>query len=314
MGSKLLRLPFACATGVLLAFLLSSTFGAGPVLAQEPDEQDPVAPPTPAQEQRDQGEDEDPAPLPEGGPQEQPDDDAEPIPEEEPESEPLFQVHRIELNLFGGYMWGDTYLQLPDILDPLITFDQGADLIVDFNDDPVPSLRAPQKEMKAGIMLGGFASFYLGKNFGMQLMGSYGRSEAVLTGQTDLDDNRFEVDRTDVEIFRGAGNIIYNLGREEKWPVRPYVNLGFGGVLNKYPAVDDVTALFFLYGGGFSGPLFGNFRWDVGGNFTLYTFETDEVSLDSMVTFPALFAGVTWRYDVPGVGDETEEQPVGLGQ
>jgi len=233
--------------------------------------------------------------------------------EEEIDSEPLFEIIRIDLNLFGGYLWGAEYMSLPDILDPDQTFDRGANQIVDFSGTSQEFLRAPTKKLEAGPAIGGSASFYLGENFGMQLFGAYSLNKAKLLGHTDENSTRREIDESDVEVFRGGGNIIYHLGREVKWPTRPFVILGFGGVLNQFPAVDDVSAVYFMYGGGVSGPLFGNFRFEVGTSFTLYSWETEEIALDAIVTLPSLYAGVTWRYNVPS-GDDGDEKAVGLGR
>jgi hypothetical protein len=235
------------------------------------------------------------------------------IQEEELDSEPIFEIIRIDLNLFGGYLWGAEYMSLPDILDPDQTFDRGANQIVDFSGSSQEFLRAPTKKIEAGPAIGGSASFYLGENFGMQLFGAYSLNKAKLLGHTDDNPTRREIDESDVEVFRGGANIIYHLGREVKWPTRPFVILGFGGVLNQFPAVEDVSAMYFMYGGGVSGPLFGNFRFEVGTNFTLYSWETDEIALDAVITLPSVYAGVTWRYNVPP-SHGGDEKPVGLGR
>ncbi|NNM34225.1 MAG: hypothetical protein HKO53_14210 [Gemmatimonadetes bacterium] len=212
----------------------------------------------------------------------------------------LFQIVRIELALFGGLMSGDDYLNLPDILNEDLTFDTGAVEIVDFSGQSQTELRAPLKYIEDGKTLGGTATFYLGPKFGMQLSGSWTTASAVLTGHPRNNPQRFVADRTDIDIIAFGGNIIYNLGKERKWRgLRPFVNLGFGGVLNKFPKVDDVGAVFFQYGGGFSYPVYRNFRVELGANWKLYTFDTDEVARDSTVQFPALTFGFAWRYDVP---------------
>jgi hypothetical protein len=79
----------------------------------------------------------------------------------------------------------------------------------------------------------------------------------------------------------------------------PYVTLGFGGLLNKFPETDDVGALYFQYGGGFSFKLTGAFRVRAGASFTLFSWDQEEVSLNSTVTYPAFTLGVTWRHEVP---------------
>lgn len=231
----------------------------------------------------------------------------------------LFSVERIELTTFGGRMWGADYLALPDIFDPDRTFDTGANDIQAFSPDTdLRGIRAPRKTIEDGIYLGGAASFYLSPNFAMQLFGQYGQSEAVITGlRGDGSEDRVEYDRSDVTMLSGGGNILYHIGKEKKRRggrklFRPYVNLGFGGILNKFPETDDATSVYFLYGGGISTPLGENFRAQLGANFQLFTWETEETSLDETITIPTVGLQLVWRYDVPppvveeapGAGDD----------
>lgn len=221
----------------------------------------------------------------------------------------LFQVSRIELALFGGFLGGDSFLELPDLSGDL-TFDTGAAQIVDFSGGARKDLRAPLKYIQDGKLIGGTASFYLGPNFGMQLTGSWAVAEAVLTGHAKGDTKRFVADRTDMDLITIGGNIIYNLGKERKWyGIRPFVNLGFGGILNKFPDVDDVGALYFNYGGGLSYPAFKSFRLEAMAHWRLYTFDTDEISRDETVQLPTLLLGIAWRHDVPPPVEATSETP-----
>lgn len=215
----------------------------------------------------------------------------------------IFRVQRIELSLFGGYVSGANYLDLPPLLDEQ-TNDTALDQILDFSGNaPDPKVEAPKKDVEAGWMVGGTATFYLTENFGMQLYGRYAKADAVFTGRqvidSELQDETVEIDRTSLTSYAGGGNIIYHLGRERKHPIRPFVNLGFGGTLNQFPDTDDVSAIYFLYGGGIGFPVKGSIRGFVQFHQQLYTWETDEVSLDETIQFPQFSAGFTWRYDVP---------------
>jgi len=231
----------------------------------------------------------------------------------------LFQVVRIELALFGGVVGGDSFLELPDILDEEQTFDTGAAQIVDFNNVPRQDLRAPLKYIQDGRMIGGTASFYLGTNFGMQLTGSWATAEAVLTGHSAENKNRFVADRSDMDLITVGGNIIYNLGKERKWRgMRPFVNLGFGGILNKFPGVDDVGAVYFNYGGGLSYPVWNQFRLEAMAHWRLYTWDTDEIARDETVQLPTVSFGIAWRHDVPPpeapATESSEEEAAGTGR
>ena len=231
-------------------------------------------------------------------------------PADEEEDEALFRVQRIELSFYGGYLGGDTYLQLPPLLTPL-TNDTALDEILDFSgQSPDPPVEAPTKSIESGWKAGGNAAFYLSPNFGMMLFGEYGRQEAVFTGRRVIDEvlqpNREEIDRADLTTYAGGVQMIYHIGRERKYPVRPFVNLGFGGILNQFSDTDDVGALYFTYGLGLGFPIAGNIRGFVGVDARLFTWETDEVSLNSTLQFPSVLAGLTWRYVVPeDVPDDT---------
>ena len=90
-------------------------------------------------------------------------------------------------------------------------------------------------------------------------------------------------------------------------PIRPFVMLGMGGVLNQFDETDDVGAFYFLFGGGASFPLFGSFRGQLQLGSQLYSWSTDEVALNTLVNFPSVTLGITWRYDVPADALEPAE-------
>ena len=236
------------------------------------------------------------------------------------EGESVLQVERIELTLYGGSVWGDVFLDLPVPLDEL-TNDTANDQILDFaGEAPDPPVEAPFKEIELGFMIGGQASFFVNPNFAMTLYGEWGQSEAVFTAQprrviervgpggqiqtiVELDP-RTEIDRATMTSFAGGARIAYHLGNERRTSRRPYVTLGFGGILNQFPDTDDNGALFFTAGAGLSFGISGPWRAFVGASMRLYTWETDEVALDPTLVFPSINAGITYRYIVP---EDTEE-------
>ena len=236
--------------------------------------------------------------------------------EEEEEEEPLLRVRRIEMSLHGGMMGGETYLSLPAPLTEL-TNDTARDDILDFSGEvPDPPVQAPEKEIETGYVVGGRVTFFLNENFGMQLFGEFGQADAVFRGrrviETEIVDEVTEVDRATMTTFAGGGKVVYHLGRERRNPRRPFVQLGFGGILNQFSDTDDVGALFFTAGGGYGFPITGALRGFVSADMRLYTWETDEVSLDSTLLFPSVTAGLTWRYDVPEeVFEDADEATAG---
>lgn len=221
-----------------------------------------------------------------------------------------FRVQRIELSLYGGFVGGTTYLELPVLLTRL-TNDTALDQVLDYSgNSPSTPVQAPKKVMESGWKSGGSATFYASPNFGLSIFGEYGQQEAVFTGRREIDevlqDERTEIDRTTVSTFAGGTQIIYHVGRERKYPVRPILSLGFGGILNSFPDADDIGALYLSYGIGVGFPIVGNWRGSVGFDSRVYTWETEEVSLDSTLQFPAVTFGITWRYNVPEDAGEDE--------
>lgn len=216
---------------------------------------------------------------------------------------PSFRVQRIELSLYGGMVGGTTYLELPILGTPL-TNDTALDQILDFSGEaPSTPVEAPKKLVESGWKSGGSATFYLSPNFGMAIFGEYGKQEAVFSGRRVIDEvlqaERTEIDRTTMSTFAGGAQIVYHVGRERKYPVRPVLSLGFGGILNAFPDTDDIGALYLNYGIGMGFPIKGSWRGYVSFDSRIYTWETEEVALDSTLQFPAVTLGLTWRYVVP---------------
>lgn len=230
---------------------------------------------------------------------------------EDDEEEDLLRVQRIELSFYGAWVGGDTYLELIVPRDEL-TNDTGRDDILDFDGRiPDPPVEGPKKEIDPGIASGIHAAFFLNPNFAMALYGEYGRSEAVFSGYRSIDGeiNEFseEIDRATMTSFAGGLEVTYHLGNERRSTRRPFVNLGFGGILNQFANTDDVGALYFQTGVGYAFGISESLRGFVGGSIRLYTWETDEVSLDSTLLFPSIRAGLTWRYMVPE-DDATDDE------
>lgn len=226
---------------------------------------------------------------------------------------PLLRIQRIELGFSGGRTWGDTYLDLPP-LDNDQTNDTALDQILDFSGGPT-NIEAARKKLEPGVLVGASATFFVSPNFGMQLFGRFARADAVLTGLPIVEgvtlEDREEIDRSTVTTIALGGNVVYHIGRERKRPVRPFVNLGFGGVLNRFDDTDDVNEGFFNYGMGIGFPVVRNFRGFVAVNSMLFTWDTDEVSRDSTMQLPMITLGLVWRYYVPEDDPVVEEEEEG---
>jgi hypothetical protein len=220
---------------------------------------------------------------------------------DEEESEALFQIERIEVRGFGGLAGGEKYLTLPGVPNEL-TVDTAEDLIMDFSGNPAVDLGLrlnPEKDLQSGVQMGAQATFYLSEAFGFFLRGSLTQAEVVLTGRRGPTDPREEFDRANLNTFSGKVGAVFHIGKARKLPVRPYVNLAFGGLLNRFENIDDITALSFDLGGGATFGLTDSFRGQIGVDLQFYSWQTDEIALDKTMIIPQVTAGIIWRYDVP---------------
>lgn len=236
--------------------------------------------------------------------------DAAAQPPVDEDEERTLRVERIEMSLYGGWIGGDTYLDL--IVPGPLTNDTASDDILDFDGrSPDPPVDGPQKKIEPGIAGGLHSAFFLNRNFAFAIYGEYGRSEAVFRGTPredgEIGELEVEIDRATMTTFAGGVEFAYHLGNERRTTRRPFVNLGFGGVLNQFANTDDVGALYFQAGAGYGFGITESLRGFVQGTLRLYTWETDEVSLDATLLFPSIRAGITWRYIVPEEPAEDEE-------
>lgn len=232
----------------------------------------------------------------------------------------IFTIKRIELSAFGGWYGGATILDLPPVAPE--TNDLGATDILDYSGDPLGTpiypgqIDAPVKELENGWMAGMTATFFLSDAFGLEILGAYGKTEASITGQylnpenveeanqenphpfydpSQLD-GRFEWDRSSTNFMMGGINMIYIVGQRK---LRPFVHLGFGGILNSFPDTDDTGALYFQYGGGLRYPVTDTVSLKLSLLGTLFTWDQEEVARNETITYPMATLGLVWRYDVP---------------
>lgn len=229
-----------------------------------------------------------------------------------------FGLNRIELSLYGGWFGGATFLDLPVIAEA--ANDLGATDILDFSGNPLGrphypgQIDAAKKEIEDGWMAGFGAAFFLSPSFAIELVGSYGSSEASVTGQyvdqenlpeEDPTPGRFEWDRSSMDWIMGGANMLYVFSPDRK--VKPFVQLGLGGILNRFPKTDDTGALYFSFAAGARYQL--SERLDVEAQYqsVLFTWDQDEVALNETVQYPMVTLGLVWKYEVP---EETPAQPL----
>ena len=240
---------------------------------------------------------------------------------------PSGAIKRIELSLSGGWFGGVTYLSLPPIAPQ--TTDLGATDILDFHGNPLAPPKYPgqidatQKLVEDGYWGGFSATFFVSEAFGLELIGAYGKSQAVVSGQyrdIDLvdtehplydpsqDEGSFEWDRADISWIQGGINLVYVFGQRK---LKPYLLLGIGGLLNSLPNSTSTGALYFQYGGGLRYQLSEAFDLKLGLSSTLFTWDQDEVSLNQTVQYPMASLGLIWKYHVPPEVYQDEPQDTG---
>ncbi len=228
---------------------------------------------------------------------------------------PSGTIKRIELSLFGGWFGGVTFLSLPPIAPQ--TTDLGASDILDFDGDPLAPPKYPgqidatHKYVEDGYWGGITATFFVSDAFGLELIGAYGKSQAVVTGQyrdIDLvdkdhpfydpsqDEGSFQWDQSDMSWIQGGVNMVYVFGHRK---FKPYLLLGIGGLLNSFPNSTSTGALYFQYGGGFRYELSDALDVKLGLSSSLFTWDQDEVSLNQTVQYPMASLGLIWKYHVP---------------
>jgi hypothetical protein len=227
----------------------------------------------------------------------------------------LGHIKRIEISVFGGYFAGLKFLSLPPLAPD--TTDLGSSEILDFDGDALTQPKYPgqidavEKKVQNGVFAGASATFYMTDAFGLELIGAYGRTKAKITGQyldpSSVDQNhpkfdpsqldgRFEWDSSDMNWIQGGVNMVYVFGKRT---LRPYLLLGFGGVLNSFPNADSVGALYFEYGGGFRYELREGLALRLGLSSSLFSWSQKEVDLNRSVQYPMVSFGVIWKHIVP---------------
>jgi hypothetical protein len=226
-------------------------------------------------------------------------------------------LHRIEISLSGGWFGGVTYLDLPPIAPD--ANDLGARDILDFSGIPLgrpkypAQIDAAQKTVEDGFYGGVGATFFMSPTFGIELAVAYGVSQASVTGQyrdqqnlpeEDPTPGRFEWDRTDMSWISGGANMLYVFSPERK--LRPFVQLGLGGILNRFPTADDVGGLYVEFGAGLRVQVSPKMDVKFQVQSSIFTWDQNEVDRNETVMYPAASVGLVWKYEVP---DEPVESP-----
>lgn len=234
---------------------------------------------------------------------------ADPLADEgvEEETWDTYKVKAYSIQLFGGLFGGDEYLNLPVMGDQTYVED-GSQRVMSFDgtlwelDELDYNIYdAPIKEIEDGITGGVRIGTYLSDNFHLDLAFSYTQTEAYLS-MINKDDPenlvREEIDRDDnVQILRGAVEMMYDLHTVNFFGFEPYLGFGFGGIITSFSNLEDVGGLFLIGSAGMryhvteSTSAF--FQFDL----TTYAMSRDEVHYNQTVTYTDIFAGVSFFID-----------------
>lgn len=218
-----------------------------------------------------------------------------------------YAVKGYAIEIFGGVFNGDRYLDLP-VKGDRTQVEEGSDYVMGYDGTlwgpdelDYTIYDGPVKTLEDGYTLGVKVASYLTESFHVDLSLAYSSSEAQLTMVNSEDPEnpvREEIDRdAGVQIFRGGLSATYDLRRFDLWGIYPYLGFGFGGVIVRYSALEDVGALYLVGTGGLKKHLFGGtsafFQFDL----TNYSMSRDELHYKKSITFTDLTFGLSFFID-----------------
>ncbi len=254
-------------------FSLAFVMLAAPAVAQEPVEDDPLA--------------------------------------EEGEVEETWDSYKVKANtveVFGGLFGGDDYLNLP-LMDDQTFVEEGTQRVMSFDGSfweldelDYNIYDAPIKEIEDGVTGGIRVGTYLSETFHLDLVFSYTRTEAFLSmiNQHDEDNPvREEIDRDDnVQIMRGALEMMYDINAVDVFGIKPYLGFGFGGVITSFSNLEDVGGLFLIGSAGLRRQFSDNVSAFTQFDLTTYSMSREELHYDKTVSYIDISVGVSFFVDI----------------
>ncbi|MCP4144311.1 MAG: hypothetical protein GY752_03385 [bacterium] len=237
------------------------------------------------------------------------------------------RIKTISLSFGGGYYSGCTYFELP-LIHPNAQIAEGSNNLWLYDGeyldlgtgDADRYLDAPIKKINPGSLFSADIGFYLSENFHVDLSASMAKSTADITiievnndipgerfqptGDHDFfrndprfqDDNPFHED--DFTLYSGGLTLIYDATNLSKEYLLPYFGCGLGGVINRFSALEDKTALYFQFVTGAFIPITDNLKINAEIRATTYSFGTEEVVYAKEIFNATLTLGATWMIDV----------------
>jgi hypothetical protein len=242
-------------------------------------------------------------------------------------TEKTSKVKSISLNFGSGYYSGCTYFELPTI-HPNAQITEGSNNLWlydgDYLDlgtgDAINYLDAPLKKINPGKIFSANIGFYLSNSFHVDLSASMAKSDADITvievnddvlgdrfqptGDHDLfrNNSRFQGENPfhddNFTLYSGGVTLLYDANNIRKGFLLPYFGCGLGGVINRFSALEDKTALYFQLVSGMHIPVSENFMISADIRATTYSLATEEVVYAKQTFNTTFTVGATWKIDV----------------
>lgn len=224
-----------------------------------------------------------------------------------------YLVKAYTIRVFGGMFGGDEYLNLPVKADRTYV-DPESDRIMAYDghwytDQELDRERydGPTKTIEDGSTFGLRLGTYLTDNFHLDLVFSYTSTSAILTLMDATPDNggapeevEWDTD-DDVKIYRGALEMIYDFDTTQVFGIYPYLGFGFGGIINRYTYLEDVSGLYLVGTVGIERHIMGTASAFAQFSYTTFNMSRDELHYTETVAYTDLLFGLSFFMDVvPG--------------
>jgi hypothetical protein len=226
---------------------------------------------------------------------------------------PTSAIKRITISIDGGSYSGAQYFALPP-LNERAQLESGSNVVTLFNNEeqdlgdelPVNGLTAPRKEIDTGQAFSARVGFYLNESFHVDLLAAVAIADAKFSALQYLDGEAVgRVGGTEAEgwidtgfrAYQGGLQLGFDASNLSRFGLVPSFGMGFGGIINRFTVLEDMTALYFQLFGELSRSLGDNFKLIGRYTATTYSLKTEEVEYSEQVTTYNMTVGFTWIFD-----------------
>ena len=222
-----------------------------------------------------------------------------------------YTVKAYTLSFFGGGFSGTTYMENQELW-PRTVLEEGANDIIAYNGQVLDVSRdvrhydAAHKKIDPGNTYGLRVGIYISDDFHLDLVGSYAQGTAVTTmlytpdpdGAPDVK-SRLTVDTDDgFEVYMGGMNLVYEARPATFFDIVPRLGFGLGGVINRYSALEDVTALYLQGLVGLDYEVVHNLSLTAQADLSIFAYQVEELGYSNMVNYANFTLGLSWFIDV----------------